>query len=53
MKRTLVLKRETLADLTVDELGHVFAAGLPSGLTCPLTDCTALLTTRCNTLPNC
>lgn len=41
MKRTLVLKREHLADLTADELSGVAGAALnlPSGVTCPLDDC--------------
>ena len=38
MTRTLTLKREPLADLTVDELRDVIG-GARSGLSCPLTDC--------------
>jgi hypothetical protein len=40
VKRTLTLSRESLADLTSDELSDVVGAlPLPSGLTCPLKDC--------------
>ncbi|MDQ1713429.1 MAG: hypothetical protein QOE45_2879 [Frankiaceae bacterium] len=39
MKRTLNLKRETLADLTVDELAAVVGAQALSGATCPLQPC--------------
>jgi hypothetical protein len=37
MKRTLSLKRETLAELTTDDLRDV--VGGASGITCPLGDC--------------
>jgi hypothetical protein len=39
MDRTLRLRRETLAELTVDELTHVVGGVPDSGLTCPLTRC--------------
>ncbi|HEU0132273.1 MAG TPA: hypothetical protein VFQ85_14890 [Mycobacteriales bacterium] len=38
MKRTLSLRRETLAELATNDLAAV-AGGALSGLTCPLTDC--------------
>ena len=37
MKRTLRLRRETLAELTTDDLRDV--VGGASGVTCPLADC--------------
>ncbi|MDQ1713427.1 MAG: hypothetical protein QOE45_2877 [Frankiaceae bacterium] len=41
MDRTLRLKRETLAELTVDELTHVIGgqAITAQGLTCPVARC--------------
>jgi hypothetical protein len=41
MKRTLTLTSETLRELSSDELGDVAGAAgaLPTGLSCPLTDC--------------
>lgn len=39
MKRTLSLKRETLAELTSADLGSVVGGDLVSGLTCPVLDC--------------
>ncbi|MDQ1713431.1 MAG: hypothetical protein QOE45_2881 [Frankiaceae bacterium] len=40
MKRTLNLRRETLSDLTVDELTSVVGgAQTAQGPTCPLLDC--------------
>ena len=53
MKRTLVLRREPLAELTVDELGNVVGGQAISGLSCPVRDCLDMLTTRCNTVPYC
>ena len=38
MKRTLSLKREPLADLSVDEMATV-VGGARSGLSCPVRDC--------------
>jgi hypothetical protein len=38
MKRTLMLKRETLADLTVEELVGVAGAGA-TGASCPAAVC--------------
>ncbi|HEX8003096.1 MAG TPA: hypothetical protein VF519_10425 [Mycobacteriales bacterium] len=44
--RTLSLKREALADLSTGELSSVGgAAPLPSGITCPLLECTEGLPT--------
>jgi len=37
--RSLALRRETLAELTSDDLGAVVAGLMPSGATCPLLDC--------------
>jgi hypothetical protein len=42
MKRTLSLKRETLAELTTGDLRSVVGAAVPSGLTCPVLDCTGI-----------
>lgn len=53
MKRTLVLRREPLSELTVDELGAVVGGHALSGLSCPARDCLDMLTTRCNTTPWC
>lgn len=39
MKRSLSLKRETLAELTSADLGSVVAGVLLSGVTCPVLDC--------------
>jgi hypothetical protein len=44
MKRTLSLKRETLAELTTGDLQNVVGAAVPSGLTCPVLDCTGITT---------
>ena len=38
--RKLTLKKENLGDLTRDELHGVVGAGVPSGITCPVKDCT-------------
>ena len=56
MKRTLGLKRESLTDLTIDELTGVAGAGAdaPSGLSCPVTDCAGItLPPRCYSVPWC
>jgi hypothetical protein len=42
MKRTLSLKRETLAELTTGDLSGVVGAAAPSGATCPVLDCTGI-----------
>lgn len=39
MKRSLVLARETLAELPSADLESVVAGLMPSGLTCPVVDC--------------
>lgn len=39
MKRSLSLKRETLAELTADDLASVVAGAMLSGTTCPALDC--------------
>lgn len=39
MKRSLSLHRETLAELTIADLGEVVGAAAPSGPTCPIFDC--------------
>lgn len=39
MKRHLVLKRETLVELSATELVNVAGGALPSGATCPLQSC--------------
>lgn len=39
MNRTLSLKREALTEITSAELGSVVAGLVPSGITCPATDC--------------
>lgn len=39
MKRTLVLKREALAELDADDLTAVVGGQAPSGLTCPVPYC--------------
>lgn len=40
MRRSLSLKRETLTELTSDDLaGVVGARNAPSGATCPVRDC--------------
>ncbi|HEU0132261.1 MAG TPA: class I lanthipeptide [Mycobacteriales bacterium] len=47
MKRSLSLKRETLAELTVEQLTHVAGAAAPAtgrGTTCPLQNCLTLET---------
>ncbi len=51
MKRTLILRSEALADLTVDELRTVAGGVGQSGLTCPVRDCLSqMLTCSCPTL---
>ncbi len=37
--RRLTLRRETLTELTPDQLRGVVGAAGPSGLTCPVLDC--------------
>ena len=39
MKRHLVLKRETLVELTAADLVNVAGGALPSGATCPVQSC--------------
>lgn len=57
MKRTLSLTRETLAEITRDELAEVAAAAVQlSGTSCPLGACVAHPPTgpdRCYSLPWC
>lgn len=50
-KRTLRLHRETLTELTCDDLRDVVGAQNQSGLTCPVGDCISQLfqTCRCAT----
>lgn len=58
MKRTLTLRRETLADLTAEQLGSV-AGGIGAitaqGRTCPVIECAGLKSWvgHCPTLPEC
>lgn len=57
MNRTLTLKSEALADLTVDELAGVGGgAEIRSGLSCPVRDCIENLPTfppQCYSAPWC
>ena len=39
VKRSLSLKRETLAELSSAALSEVVAGAMPSGPTCPVLDC--------------
>ena len=41
-KRTLRLRRETLAELTTEDLAGVVGAQGASGITCPVLECTAI-----------
>ena len=47
MKRSLSLKRETLAELSTGELASVVAGATPSGLTCPALDCLGITGFTC------
>ena len=38
-RRSLALRRETLTELTADDLGSVVAGAFLSGTTCPVLDC--------------
>lgn len=58
MKRSLTLKRETLADLGEDQLGRVAGAAnaiTVQGWTCPVAECAGLKSWvgHCPTLPEC
>ena len=55
MKRSLVLRRESLAALTFDELHAVHGgAQTVEGTTCPLLRCvTVVITDNCYTYPQC
>lgn len=53
MTRTLNLKRETLTELSANDLANIAGAQALSGLSCPVRDCLDMLTTRCASLPYC
>ena len=59
MKRSLTLKRESLASLTADDLGGVVGGAITGqARTCPLADCLDVsrlfvMSCPCQSYPNC